>query len=50
MTKKNEDAEEQEIVVTYIFDAPRELVWKYWTDPKYFMRWWDLKALRHPFP
>lgn len=48
MTKKNENAEEQEIVVTYIFDAPRELVWKYWTDPKYFMRWWGPEGFTTP--
>jgi uncharacterized protein YndB with AHSA1/START domain len=40
MTKENQSAGEQEIAITRIFDAPRELVWKYWTDPRYFMRWW----------
>jgi uncharacterized protein YndB with AHSA1/START domain len=40
MTKRNQSVEEQEIVITHIFDAPRELVWKYWTEPAYFMRWW----------
>jgi Activator of Hsp90 ATPase homolog 1-like protein len=40
MTKENQSAGEQGIAITHIFDAPRELVWKYWTDPGYFMRWW----------
>ena len=31
--------EEREIVITRIFDTPRELVWKAWTEPKHFMRW-----------
>ena len=48
MTRKNENAEEQEIVITHIFDAPRELVWKYWTDPKYFMRWWGPEGFTTP--
>ncbi len=25
---------ERELVTTHTFDAPRELVWKAWTDPK----------------
>ncbi len=30
----------KEIVITRIFDAPVELVWKAWTDPTLVMRWW----------
>src|SRR5438093_6780646 len=30
----------QEIVSTTILDAPRELVFKAYTDPKLFARWW----------
>jgi len=28
------------LIITRIFDAPRELVWKAWTEPKLVMRWW----------
>jgi uncharacterized protein YndB with AHSA1/START domain len=28
------------IVVTRIFDAPVEMVWKLWTDPELVKRWW----------
>jgi len=28
------------LVVTRVFAAPIELVWKAWTDPEYVMRWW----------
>lgn len=28
------------LVLTRIFDAPRELVFKCWTDPKHFSAWW----------
>src|SRR2546422_11629502 len=31
---------ERELVTTHTFDAPRELVWKAWTDPKLIPKWW----------
>lgn len=31
---------ELELVITRIFDAPRELVWKAWTDPERVKQWW----------
>jgi len=30
----------RDLVVTRIFDAPIDLVWKAWTEPEYVMRWW----------
>ena len=30
----------ERMVITRVFDAPCELVWKAWTDPKYAMQWW----------
>ena len=30
---------DQEIVVTRVFDAPRELVWKVWTQPDHLLHW-----------
>ncbi len=41
--------EVERMVVTRIFDAPRELVWKAWTDPKYVMQWWGPKGFTAPF-
>lgn len=32
--------ETERMVVTRVFDAPREVVWKAWTDPEYVMQWW----------
>jgi uncharacterized protein YndB with AHSA1/START domain len=51
MAKNNVIAErgKQEIVITRTFDAPRELVWKAWTDPKHFQRWWGPKDYTCPF-
>ena len=41
---KNTVNEIERMVVTRVFDAPRELVWKAWTDPKYVMQWWGPKG------
>jgi uncharacterized protein YndB with AHSA1/START domain len=30
---------ERELVITRVFDAPRELVWKAWTDPELAKQW-----------
>jgi len=40
MTKNNVAPKKRDLVVTRVFDAPIELVWKAWTDPEYVMRWW----------
>jgi len=39
----------ERLVVTRVFDAPRELVWKAWTDPEYVMQWWGPKGFTSPF-
>jgi uncharacterized protein YndB with AHSA1/START domain len=31
---------DREIVTTRIFDAPRDLVYEAWTDPKHLAQWW----------
>ncbi len=46
---KNTVNEIERMVVTRIFDAPRELVWKAWTDSKYVMQWWGPRALLRRF-
>ena len=42
------NAAQRELVITRIFDAPRELVWKAWTDPEHAMRWWGPKDFTAP--
>jgi len=32
------------LTLTRMLDAPRELVFKAWTDPKHFQRWWGPKG------
>src|SRR5262252_8938849 len=45
---RNTVNETERMVVTRVFDAPRELVWKAWTDPKYVMQWWGPKGFTAP--
>lgn len=40
MTKNNAALKKRDLIVTRVFDAPIELVWKAWTDPEHVMRWW----------
>jgi uncharacterized protein YndB with AHSA1/START domain len=40
--------EERVLVVERIFDAPRELVWRAWTEPELAMRWWGPKGFTSP--
>ena len=46
--KENAASEVERMVVTRVFDAPRELVWKAWTEPKYVMQWWGPKDFTAP--
>ena len=45
---KNTVSETERMVITRVFDAPRELVWKAWTEPKYVMQWWGPKGFTAP--
>jgi uncharacterized protein YndB with AHSA1/START domain len=50
-TTKNNPAEksaERTLHITRVFDAPRELVWKAWTDPERVMHWWGPKNFTAP--
>ena len=38
----------ERMTVTRVFDAPRELVWKAWTEPKYVMQWWGPQGFSAP--
>jgi uncharacterized protein YndB with AHSA1/START domain len=31
---------DREIATTRLFDAPREVVWKMWTEPEHLVQWW----------
>ena len=38
----------QDIAIERVFNAPRDLVWKAWTDPQRLMRWWGPKGFTSP--
>lgn len=35
-----------EFVITRVFDAPRDVVWKAWTDPEQLAQWWGPKGFK----
>ncbi len=39
-TEKNSDTSSREIRATRHFDAPREVVFRMWTDPQHIAQWW----------
>lgn len=38
------NAAESEFVISRVFDAPRELVWKAWTEAERLSQWWGPKG------
>jgi uncharacterized protein YndB with AHSA1/START domain len=38
----------REIAITRVYDAPREQVWKAWTEPERIARWWGKRGWRTP--
>ena len=38
----------REITITRIFDAPRERVWRAWTEPERLARWWGKRGWSTP--
>jgi uncharacterized protein YndB with AHSA1/START domain len=40
---------DREIVTTHVFDAPRKLVFKAWTDPDHLARWWGPQGFTNTF-
>jgi uncharacterized protein YndB with AHSA1/START domain len=38
----------REVVITRIYDAPRDLVWKMWTVPTLMEHWWGPKDFTNP--
>jgi len=52
MTAKNSEVaatSDREIVMERIFNAPRELVFEAWTDPKHVAQWWGPKGFTNTF-
>lgn len=45
---KRNSAPAQELDLVRTFDAPRELVWKAWTDPQHLAMWWGPHGFSNP--
>ncbi len=45
---QNTISETQRMVVTRVFNAPPELIWKAWTDPAIASQWWGPKGFSTP--
>ncbi len=46
MEKQNEYI--KELTLSRVFDAPRQQVWKAWTDPKLLAQWWGPQGFTNP--
>ena len=40
--------ETEDIFIERVFDAPRDRVWRCWTEPDNLMKWWGPKAFTSP--
>ena len=51
MAKKNSSEKEQaeQVLITRVLDAPRDVVFKTWTDCNRLMSWWGPKGFTTPF-
>jgi len=41
-------AAQREVIVTRVFNAPRSLVFRMWTDPKHLAQWWGPREFTNP--
>ena len=50
MAAKNKPKKEQaeQVLITRVFDAPQESVWKAWTECERLMGWWGPKGFTTP--
>jgi uncharacterized protein YndB with AHSA1/START domain len=49
MTQQQASTQSAEaLTITRVFDAPRELVWKAWTEPDFLKRWWGPRVFTAP--
>jgi uncharacterized protein YndB with AHSA1/START domain len=49
MDAKKDHVSIGDLVIERLFDAPREKVWKAWTDPELLKRWWGPEGFTAPF-
>ncbi|HJP63561.1 MAG TPA: SRPBCC domain-containing protein [Mucilaginibacter sp.] len=42
------EIQDRELVITRMFDAPRELVYRVWTEAEHVKKWWGPKPFTNP--
>lgn len=47
-TNSSGDAATKDVVITRLFNAPRPMVWRAWTDPEHVVKWWGPKTYTAP--
>jgi uncharacterized protein YndB with AHSA1/START domain len=47
-TMMEKPSKSMDITITRVFDVPRELIWKAWTEPERVKRWWGPKDYTSP--
>ncbi len=48
MTNASRSVTTRDLIVTRVFDAPPDRVWKAWSDPQHVMRWWGPTGFTSP--
>jgi uncharacterized protein YndB with AHSA1/START domain len=48
VSERRSTASDRELVITRVFDAPRELVFQVWTDPAHVTKWWGPHGFTAP--
>jgi uncharacterized protein YndB with AHSA1/START domain len=48
-SRDDESTADREIVTTRVFDAPRELVWRAFTEAQHLVHWWGPKGFTNTF-
>lgn len=49
MGTRLQDTSDREIVITRVFDAPRDVVWNSWSDPDQLKLWWGPDGFTNTF-
>ena len=47
-TSSATNASERELIITRVFDAPREVVFRAWTEPEHLKQWWGPRGFTNP--
>jgi uncharacterized protein YndB with AHSA1/START domain len=48
MSARTKDLAGKEFIIERTFDAPREIVFRAWTDPQQLMQWWGPRGFTNP--